>query len=1242
MMTIHALLARLAEGHVRLRRRGDELLVSGKQSRLDPDLIAEVNAWKAELLSRIGATEGWWSPPHVVTPDSLSLVQLTQRDVDRIAAVVSGGLDNIQDIYPLAPLQEGILFHHLMVSDGDPYLMPSLMSFESKARLSAYLSAFQALIDRHDILRTAVVWDGLPEPVQVVLRRAMLHVEEVELDSREGSVADQLRARFDPRRMRLDVRQAPMLRAYIAKDERPDGTDGWLLLMLRHHLVSDHRTREILQEEIAAHLMGEADRLPAPVPFRNFITRTLQGAGREQHETFFREMLGDVSEMTAPYGLVDVHRDGTEIRQARRRVDDRIAKRLRARARALEVSVGALCHVAWAQVLARVSGRTDVVFGTVLFGRMQAGARAERILGMLINTLPVRVRLDDESAATTVRRTHRMLAELLEHEHASLALAQRCSGVLAPAPLFSAILNYRHGRGKRRALAEVHEVWKGISTVMAEAQTNYPLMLAVDDYGDGLALTAQTVAPVDEDQVCRLMEATLDRLATALESDPTARVRRLDVLPAEDRRRLVDGWNATEREFPETPLIHEQFEAQVGRTPNALAAIAERHDGAVEQLTYAELDRRANALARALRALGVGPEARVAVCLDRSLGLITAMMGVLKAGGAYVPLDPTYPVDRLRYMLADAEPRVVLTQSLFGAEQTASAMSQLFANTTLPLLDVDAAWPSGDAGAAPRWMPPGWAGSSPIVASLTSPASLSSPHDGRGTRVGMSADQMAYVIYTSGSTGTPKGATNTHRGVVNHLRSIAAVFPIEQGSACPIHASPSFDGTVTTFFAPLLVGQAIRLLPSSAENDGLLRAAASGSDFGFLKVTPSHLDMLAAALSPADVAACARSMSVGGEVLRPDQVAFWRQHAPATSLVNHYGATEAAVGCCVHVVTDADAQAPLVPIGRPMANSRIYVLDDEQELLPEGVPGELCIGGVQVGRGYWKRAALTAQKFVPDPFGQPGGRLYRTGDVGRRRTDGELEFLGRNDDQVKIRGYRIERGEIEAVLGLHPAIQQAVVLAREDVPGERQLVAYYVAPGVDADVLRTYLAERLPAYMVPAAYVPLASLPLTPNGKIDRRNLPAPGDDAFARRGYEAPADEMEQALAELWSQTLRVDRVGRWDDFFALGGHSLVAVRFIARARQALNLELAVADLFRAPVLADFARIVRVANRATFPPIAIVARDSDSGAPVDAPPLSYAQQRLWFLEQLGGLGPTYHIAWRLRLRGPLEAGVLR
>jgi amino acid adenylation domain-containing protein len=959
-----------------------------------------------------------------ITPEMLPLVELTQAELDRIVGAVTGGAANVQDIYPLAPLQEGILFHHLLSRESDPYLLSLPFAFESREQLDAYLAALRAVIARHDILRTAVVWEGLSEPVQVVWRHAPLPVEEVEVDPAAGDAVRQLYDRFDPRHHHIDVARAPMMRAYAARDVTGE---RWVLLQQQHHLTNDHVAMEVLREEIDAHLEGRVDQLPAPLPFRNYVAHSRLGVSRAEHEAFFREMLGDVDEPTVPFGLRDVHGDGLELELARLKVEEGLGERLRERARALGVSAASVCHVAWAQVLARVSGRSDVVFGTVFFGRMQGGEGADRVLGPFINTLPIRIRLEEAGAVTSVRRTQALLASLVRHEHASLALAQQCSLLRGSEPLFSSILNYRHTvRGGKRPTGRVAAVG-----TRAMERSNYPLILSVDDLGDGFSLTAQVHAGVGAARVCALMNTALDGLVEALETAPERPVMHIQVLPEAERRQVLEEWNRTEVAYSRDLCIHQLFERWAERAPDAAAVVFGR-----ESLTYAELDRRANRLAHQLAEMGVGPDVRVAICIDRGLEMVVGLLAVLKAGGAYVPLDPAHPEDRLRHVLVDSRPAALLTSA---ALRGTPPLDALFREAGVPVLALDA-----DAAA--------WAGR---------PETPPAP-------IGLTPDHLAYTIYTSGSTGRPKGVMNHHRGVVNLLLSLARTVGAGEGDRLLAVTTLSFDIAALEIHLPLLCGAEVHLLPDAAAADpALLAEAIDAAGVTLLQATPATWRLLVDSGwrgRPGLRALC------GGEALPAELAA--RVAGRVGALWNVYGPTETTIWSTVEEVTPASLVTPgHVSIGAPVANTRVYVLDRTDEPAPVGVVGELCIGGDGVARGYRDRPELTAERFVADPFGrEPGVRMYRTGDLARWRADGRLEFVGRTDFQVKVRGFRIELGEIEARLTEHAAVREAVVVARGDVPGDTRLVAYVVG-GVEMDALRAHLRRSLPEYMVPSAFV---------------------------------------------------------------------------------------------------------------------------------------------------------------------------
>ncbi|WP_064273689.1 non-ribosomal peptide synthetase [Streptomyces sp. RTd22] len=1052
-----------------------------------------------------------------ITPDMLPLVELTQEHIDTVAASVLGGASNVQDIYPLGPLQEGIFFHHLMGGEGDAYLLSSVSAVPSREWVGEITDALQTVVNRHDILRTAVVWEGLPQPLQVVWCHADLPVEEVTLDVDEDG-ATQLLTRYDPRRYRMDLRAAPLLRVVTAYDAR---RERWLVMMLMHHLVGDHTTLEMLQEEVGAVLAGRASALPEPVPYRNAVAQAVLGTSREEHEKFFTDQLGDIDEPTAPYGILDVRGDGTGIAEAHAAIEPELAETVREQARQAGVSPASMCHLAWSMVLSRLTGRSDVVFGTVLFGRMQAGAGAERGLGLFINTLPIRVDVDARGVLDAVRDTHGLLAEVLRHEHAPLVLAQGCSQVPPGSPLFTSLFNYRHSTPADPAATDA--AMSEFEVLHNEERTNYPVVVSVDDLGaenTGFAITAQVDDRLDPERVCVLLTAALRELTGLLASDPTGSVADVEVLPAPERTLVVEGFNATEAPLDATARVHGLFEAHAKTAPDAVAVV---HGDT--QLTYRDLNAKANQIAHRLRSAGVGPDVRVGISARRGVPLLAAMLGVLKAGGAYVPLDPSYPAERLAFMLADAQPAVILTDG-----------------TDLPTADM------------------------PVIdlASLTDEPDTDLPNLAAST-------DMAYVLYTSGSTGLPKGVAVEHRNIVRLVVNNPSVEFTPQDRTA-FAANPSFDAATWEIWGPLTNGGTIVVIDQDDVLDpqrfaGVLQAQS----VSMLWMTVGLFNRSHTALG--DVLSQLRYLVVGGDVLDPSAIAATvggPQH-----LLNGYGPTETTTFAATHLIETVDT-ARSVPIGKPIGNTRIYLVDGYGRPVPVGVTGELFIGGLGVARGYLGRPGLTAERFVPDWLTGDGTRLYRTGDLGRWLPDGTIEFVGRNDFQVKVRGYRIELGEIEARLLEHDAVREAIVIARGD-----RIDAYYVPDNsIEVETLRDALSEVLPSYMVPSAFVALDALPLTPNGKVDRDKLPAPGDDAVVARGYQAPIGAVEEALAAIWADLLGVERIGRNDDFFELGGHSLLAVSLVERMREA-GLTCDVRAVFTTPTIAGLATAVAAGGSA-------------------------------------------------------------
>jgi amino acid adenylation domain-containing protein len=674
----------------------------------------------------------------------------------------------------------------------------------------------------------------------------------------------------------------------------------------------------------------------------------------------------------------------------------------------------------------------------------------------------------------------------------------------------------------------------------------------------------------------------------------------VELMGAAERTRVTQAWNGGREAHGGARCVHDVIEEQVRRGPHRVAVVC-----GDQELSYQALSQRSNQFAHWLRRLGVGPEVTVGVCLKRTTDLVIALLGILKAGGAYVPLEASNPPERLHWMAADAGVKLVVSD----AERAA-------------------VW----RGAGVRVL---------ILESLRETLAEASAEDVGGA---VSPDNLAYVLYTSGSTGRPKGVLVPHGGVTNYLRWCQKAYGMAAGGGVPVHSPLGFDLTVTSLLGGLAAGQRIVLVAEEQGWRGLSNLLRRERDHSLVKLTPAHLDLLRQELRPEEAEGRVRTMVIGGEALLAERLSFWRRHAPSTRLINEYGPTEAVVGCCVYEVRGEDASGGAVPIGRPIDNARMYVLDGQQRLAPVGVAGELYIGGAGLARGYLNDPGQTAARFVPDPFGDEiGGRLYRTGDIGRWRADGQLEFLGRGDEQVKLRGHRVELGEIEAVLGQHPAVLRAAVTARADMDGERRLVAYVVVRQPNAASpaeLREYLARRLPEYMLPAAWVVLDQLPLTPNGKLDRGALPDPDAAERATNAvHVAPRTEVERTLARIWSEVLGTTDIGIHDNFFSLGGHSLMAARVIAASRDSLRIDLPLRDLFEFPTLYGLAKRVEACQR-------------DSGAADSLPlvvtssrdpaPLSYPQRRLWFLEQWEPGTAAYNISAAIGLSGQLDVAALR
>jgi amino acid adenylation domain-containing protein len=1097
---------------------------------------------------------------------------------------------NIENIYPLSPMQEGMLFETLAAPESGVYSVQIGWTLRGALDVPAFLRAWQTAVDRHSVLRTGFVWERLDRPMQVVRRHATLPV--AQRDLRGQGPEDQRRAierlAEEDRRAGFDLTSPPLMR--LALDRIAD--DAYRFLWTRHHLLLDGWSTPLLVKEVfaayEAYAAGREPDLPRPQPFADYI-RWLGKQDGGELTRFWRARLASFRAPT-PLG-VDRPPEGDPRHEDRRLVlpEDASAK-IQASSRGRRVTTSTLVQAAWAVLLSRVSGETDVLFGATVSGRSASLPGIDRMIGMFINTVPVRVDVrPDEEAGAWLDRLHAEQLDLRDHEHGRLVDLAGLSGVPRGTPLFESLVvfeNYpledalrRDGLGISVGDARTTERSSVPLTLLATFRRTLTLQIAYDARRfDGA-----------------IVERMLGHVAILLTGLAAGEGRPIGDLPwlSPGEARALDAWNLTRVPRPEGALLHHLVEAQVDRTPDAIAVSFEGR-----AVTYRELDARANRIAHRIARLGVGPDVLVGVCMDRSLELVAAILAVHKAGGAYVPLDPGYPRDRLAYMLADARAPVVLTDDRLR----------------------------------------GLAGEGPAVIAIDAAPDLDAESDARPAhRAG--GDHLAYVIYTSGSTGRPKGVMIPHRAIANRVLWLVATWPFGPGEVVIQKTPISFDASVWELFAPLLGGARIAMArPEGHKDPAHLVDAMIAEGVTVLQLVPSMLEHLVLEPRLSEVATLDR-LYLGGEALSRALVDRFLSHARGAEVINTYGPTEAAIDTTYQRCAEGGASA-MVPIGRPIDNAQVHVVDGRLARVPVGVAGELCIGGVGLARGYWQRPDLTAERFVPDPYGEPGSRLYRTGDRVRYLEDGTIEYLGRVDQQVKLRGFRIEPGEVEAALRAHPSVREAVAIVREDVPGDRRLVAYVVAQGEAPSpaALRAFAHQKLPEAMVPSAFVVIDAMPLLPNGKVDRKALVAPPAHAADAGTYVAPRGAVEEVVASIYAEVLGVGAVGAHDGFFELGGHSLLAARAVALLRAALAVSLPIHAIFEAPSVAALARRVVAAmapGAPAPPPIAHAPHDGRV-------PLSFGQERLWFLAQLDPEDTSYGVPMATRMEGALDVDALR
>jgi len=1083
------------------------------------------------------------------------VVFIVQAVKDCVAEMRSGGfiaernanlLTTEPLVLPLSEAQRQLAVLAQITPEGSmAYHISPLLSLQGYLEVAALRIAVRELMRRHEALRTIIVGDK-----QHVLNLEQLPSAELTFTDLSSSASPeaQLQAALAVHACRaFDLSRGPLFEIHLFRL----GENEHRLLLKAHHIVVDGLSVNLIVQDLAAlysaTLHGVDANLASPLQFSDFLSWRAETKFPQQEAYWLNQLAGDLPVLDLPVDrpepLIKTFRGG--------RYSQELPAALLASVRSLSRSQGCTDFMtlfsAYALWLHRLSEQNDLLIGMPVAGRNLKGG--EQLLAYATHLIPIRSRVEWNQSFEVYLKGIRdtLLQGYQNQDYPFSELINHPSFKARRGNLVSALFNLdRPGEAPSMAGLDVNWLSQPIH------HTAFALTLNLTEVGDAMVIECDFSRDIFDEQSIERYIAHFLTLLNGIVAKPAEMLARLPLLDAETRQQLLFDWNDTAADYPHESCAHQLFESQAALTPQAIAL----RFGEAE-MSYEELNAAANRLAAWLRAEGVGPEVVVGLCAERSFELVIGLLAIMKAGGAYLPLDPSYPTPRLSYMLEDAGVSILLTQ--------ASLQEHFAALSKLKMLCLDT---QRDTFAN--------AASDNVDKALT-------------------PDNLAYLIYTSGSTGQPKGTMIVHRGLVNYLSWAVKRYEMGQGDGSPLHSSISFDATITSLFAPLISGRQLTLLPEGGQEiDHICAALQSDQHWSLVKLTPAHLELINAMIPPENLAGLTRFVVLGGEALLERQVEPWLAHAPETQLINEYGPTETVVGCCIYQAGADEAALPshvagAVPIGKPIANTQLYVLDSNKQAVPVGVKGELYIGGLGVARGYHQRPELTAERFIEIeqtgladanlPESLRGSRLYRTGDIVRYLADGNLVYLGRIDNQIKLRGFRVELGEIESVLAHQPGVREAVVIAHRRSDQDVRLIAYIsAADGVSRDerALRQTLADVLPAHMLPSSFVVMERLPLTTNGKIDRTALPLPdGLRPQVASVFVGPSNDAEKKIVALWRELLEVEQVGVDDNFFELGGHSLLVIPLRDRLQAMFGRPLSPVDIFRLPTVATQARFL-------------------------------------------------------------------
>lgn len=1051
-------------------------------------------------------------------------------------------VENQNEVYDLTPTQQAMLLYSLYAPESRAYFEQACYAYQGLLDRRAFAKAWQQVVDRHEILRTGFSDADSEHLSQIIFPEATLPFEYHDWRGLSSAQQQTRLEQFlaDDVARGFDISNPPLLRVTVLQTA---DKSHWIVVT-NHHIILDGWSMSVLRDEVSQlykqHAYNIDSNLQAPHQFGEYLEwRDKQTFAKA--ESFWRQELEGLS--VANHLPID--KAAGKLSGPNEHFDERqislpasLTNEIRSCARRSHVTLSTWLQVAWALLLGQYCAADDVVFGITASGRPYELAGIESLVGLLINTLPVRVKIGaDESCLACLKKVQNKIADVLEHEQSSLTQIQEWGKTTPGLPLFETLVVFENFAGSGSSF----DLEGPIQLASAHlSRTNYPLTLVVDP---GAELRLQLVYHRGR-FASDAIERMLVHLGTILESmvaDIEQPVANLQIMTAAETETVLVDWNNTHAEFPDGLASNRLFERQVERTPEAIAV---QHEN--RSVTYAELNSRANQLAHYLKEVGVERENLVGICIERSIEMLVSVLATLKAGGAYVPLDPTYPANRLNFMLNDSGVKVLLTRE--------------------GLLQV----PLEYSGAIVR---------------IDEEAALINACSADNLNETASASDLAYIIYTSGSTGKPKGTMIEHRSLVNFTCAAAAEYAISPADRVLQFASLSFDTSLEEIFPALTTGATVVL-----RTDAMLSSARdflrTCGEFGVtvLDLPTAYWHELTDELRTdnLELPESLRLVILGGEKALPERLASWREYArDSVRLVNTYGPTETtivATACDLSVKGESSEPADEVHIGRPLRNTIVYILDRQLRPVPVGVPGELYIGGAGIARGYLNRPDLTAQKFISNPFADARApRLYKTGDVVRYRADGNIEFLHRMDNQVKIRGFRVELEEIEQAIRSHASVTDAIMLV-QDAEGDKRLVAYVVAPETQQPTtteLREFLTTKLPVYMLPSGFVMIDAFPLLPNGKIDRQSLPLLEQERPVLAAFEAPRSLLEESVAKVWCELLKLERIGVNDNFFELGGHSLVGAKMISSLRRKLNVELNLVDVFQSPTIARLSEVI-------------------------------------------------------------------